>query len=66
MPRTEAVGMNVSRDTRDAIRSLSYRLTGETGQRVTMDEAMRAACAVAAADLAATLAALSSPREANA
>ena len=54
MPRPKPVGLNVSEEAREAIRQLAYRLTGETGQRVTLDAAIRAACTVAGANLAAT------------
>jgi hypothetical protein len=50
--------MNVSRGARDALRQLSYRLSADTGQRITMDATLTAACSVAGRDLAATLAAL--------
>jgi hypothetical protein len=57
--------MNVSRGARDALRQLSYRLSADTGQRITMDTTLRAALSVAAAspDLtrAATLAVLEFP-----
>jgi hypothetical protein len=55
------VGLNVSRATRDKLHSLAYRLTGETGQRVTLDAALSAALDAAAADVAATVAALAKP-----
>ena len=51
-------GLNVDPADRNALRSLAYRLTEETGHRVTMTEALRAACRVATGDLAATLKAL--------
>jgi hypothetical protein len=59
MPRPEgAVGVNVTAPARDALRDLSYRLSLETGRRVTMSEALAAVCAVAGRDMAATVAAL--------
>ena len=51
-------GLNVNPEDHSALRSLAYRLTGETGRRVTLTEALRAACAVAVADVPATVAAL--------
>jgi hypothetical protein len=54
MPRKGAVGLNVTTEARESIRQLAYRLTGQTGQRVTMDAAIRAACQVATTNLAAT------------
>lgn len=58
MARSVTVGMNVGPEARDAARALTYRLTGQAGRRVTMTEAIIAACSVATADLAATLAAM--------
>lgn len=58
MPRNDAVGMNVTPGTRDVVRQLAYRLTGETGKRITMDQAIAAACSVASGSLPATVAAL--------
>jgi hypothetical protein len=59
MPRSEGVvGVNVTASARDSLRDLSYRLSLDTGRRVTMTDALAAACAVASADLPATLAAL--------
>jgi hypothetical protein len=54
-------GLNVNPEDHSALRSLAYRLTGETGRRVTLTEALRAACSVASRDLAATVAALTKP-----
>lgn len=54
----ETVGMNVGPAARDAVRALSYALTGQAGRKVTMTDAMLAACQIASADLAATVAAL--------
>lgn len=39
--------INVTSDARDALRSLAFALTGKAGQRVTLSDALRAACIVA-------------------
>lgn len=39
--------MNVTTDAREHLRSLAYRLTGATGRRITLSDALLAACAVA-------------------
>jgi hypothetical protein len=54
----QTVGLNIGPGAREAVRALTYRLTGEAGRRVTMTEAITAACSVASRDLAATVAAL--------
>jgi hypothetical protein len=53
--RSEIVGLTVSPEARESVRSLTYELTGQIGRRVTMSEAMVAACSVASANLAATV-----------
>ena len=50
MPRSKYAGLNVTPEAREAIRKLSFQLTGLANERVTMDAAIRAACAVAALD----------------
>jgi hypothetical protein len=57
----QTVGLNIGPEAREAVRALTYRLTGEAGRRVTMTEAITAACSVAGQDLAATVAALAKP-----
>jgi hypothetical protein len=52
------VTINARPDARDALRTLAYTLTGRTGRRVTMSDALAAACARASADIDATIAAL--------
>lgn len=52
------VNVNVTRESRDALRTLAYTLTGQAGQRVTLSDALRAACAVASQHQDAALAAL--------
>jgi hypothetical protein len=47
VPRPDAAVMNVTTVTRDAVRALSFTLTGATGRRITMDQAVAAAVAVA-------------------
>lgn len=58
--------MAVDPATREAVRRLSFQLTGQAGQRITMDQTIRAACQVATADLAATVAALDLDQEVTA
>lgn len=41
------VTVNVAVQSRDALRALAFTLTGKAGQRVTLSDALRAACAVA-------------------
>lgn len=53
------VGINISVDAREELRSLSYALTGKAGRRVTMSEALTAACKRAQQDIAATAGLLS-------
>lgn len=50
--------INVATGSRDALRSLAYTLTGLAGRRVTLSDALRAACVVATDNPQATLAAL--------
>ncbi|WP_371584543.1 hypothetical protein [Streptomyces sp. NBC_01314] len=45
---------------REALRSLTYALTGRIGRRVDLSEALTAACAAAMANLDATAASLNS------
>lgn len=52
------VTINARPAARDALRTLAYTLTGATGRRVTMSDALQAACALAASDIAAAIAAL--------
>jgi hypothetical protein len=67
MPRSGGgVALNVTPQAREVIRRLSFQLTGHAGRRVTMDEAIRAACQVAMANPAAVLAALETEQEATA
>ena len=51
-------GLNVDPADRSALRSLAFRLTGATDRRVTLTEALRAACIVADAHIDEAVAAL--------
>lgn len=52
------VGINISVSAREELRRLTYSLTGHAGRRVTMSEALIAACRRAQEDTAATAALL--------
>jgi hypothetical protein len=52
------VTINAKPVARDALRTLAFTLTGATGRRVTMSDALTAACARASVDIDATIAAL--------
>lgn len=44
------VAVNLTTEARDALRGLSFSLTGQAGRRVTLSEAMIAACRLAEND----------------
>lgn len=50
MADQKLVTVNVATDARDALRTLAFALTGQAGRRVTLSDALRAACAVAMRD----------------
>jgi hypothetical protein len=52
------VTLKVTPASREALRSLTFALTGQIGRRVDLSDALTAACTVAQRDLAATAAAL--------
>ena len=41
------VAVNVKPETRDAMRGLMFRLSSETGERITVSETISAACEIA-------------------
>jgi hypothetical protein len=48
MPRTPGyVTLNVTPEARDAVRALSFALTGSAGRRISLSEAVLVACGVA-------------------
>jgi hypothetical protein len=57
----EHVAISVTPQGREALRGLTYALTGAAGRRVTMGEALVAAVRIASQDVPGTLAVL--PRE---
>lgn len=58
MAEQKLVTVNVATDARDALRTLAFALTGRAGRRVTLSDALRAACAVAMDDQDSATAAL--------
>lgn len=53
------VTLKVTPASREALRSLTFALTGQIGRRVDLSDALTAACKVALADVPAAAAALS-------
>jgi hypothetical protein len=63
MPRSDLASITVTEPAADALRRLSYHLTAAAGRRVTLSDALAAACKLAAANVTAAAAALPDPTD---